>query len=92
MLDGFEDKTAYAQTVVAFCEEEGKVELFEGRTEGRIVKARGNTDFGWDAIFEVEVKNKTYGEMSVEEKGQVSHRGRAMRKFRKRLEESQGEE
>mmetsp|Transcript_23304 Transcript_23304/g.48402 ORF Transcript_23304/g.48402 Transcript_23304/m.48402 type:complete len:195 (-) Transcript_23304:23-607(-) len=80
MLEGFSDKTACAQTVVAFCEEEGKVELFEGRTEGKIVPARGSTAFGWDAIFEV--GGKTYGEMSREEKGAVSHRGKAMLSFR----------
>ena len=59
------------------------MELFEGRTEGKIVPARGNTDFGWDAIFEID--GRTYGEMSREEKSAISHRGKAMASFREFL-------
>ncbi|GMH57525.1 hypothetical protein TL16_g02405, partial [Triparma laevis f. inornata] len=81
MLDGFEDRSAYAQTIVAFCEGEGQeVLMFNGRTEGTIVPARGSKDFGWDAIFEVD--GKTYGEMNKEEKNEVSHRGKAFLKFK----------
>ena len=40
--------------------------MFQGRTEGRIVPARGPPDFGWDPIFEVD--GKTYAEMEKGEK------------------------
>uniref|UniRef100_A0A7S2HP79 Multifunctional fusion protein n=1 Tax=Helicotheca tamesis TaxID=374047 RepID=A0A7S2HP79_9STRA len=90
MLTGFDDKSAYAQTVVAFCAGPGKeVHLFDGRTEGMIVRPRGPLDFGWDPIFEPMdgVGGKTYAEMEKEEKDAISHRGRSMAKFRKFLME-----
>uniref|UniRef100_A0A6V2ECB8 Multifunctional fusion protein n=1 Tax=Ditylum brightwellii TaxID=49249 RepID=A0A6V2ECB8_9STRA len=89
MLTGFEDKSAYAQTVVAFCAGPGKeVQLFDGRTHGRIVRPRGPLNFGWDPIFEPDVGEevaKTYAEMSKDEKDAISHRGRSMAKFKKFL-------
>ena len=84
MLAGFDDKSAYAQTVVAYCEGPGmEVKLFDGRTAGRIVPARGAKDFGWDPIFECgegnegESKGVTYAEMDKLVKNKVSHRGKA---------------
>lgn len=48
MIAAYDDKTAYAQTVVAFCEGPGKPVLtFDGRTMGKVVSARGKLDFGW---------------------------------------------
>ena len=93
MLDGFDDRSCYAQTIVTYCAGEGEIiEVFEGRTNGRIVEARGSTEFGWDAIFEcdeggVGLSGKTYGEMSQSEKNSVSHRGKAMSEFKKFLSE-----
>jgi inosine triphosphate pyrophosphatase len=64
MLAGFDDKTAYAQTVVAYCPGTNAADattpavnavdvvIFSGRTNGTIVPARGKLDFGWDPIFE----------------------------------------
>jgi ribokinase/non-canonical purine NTP pyrophosphatase (RdgB/HAM1 family) len=48
ILDGFDDKSAYAQTVIAFTAGFGEeIHTFEGRTYGKIVPARGSLDFGW---------------------------------------------
>ena len=68
MLDGFEDRSAYAQTIVAYTDGPGEeVHVFDGRTNGKIVAARGPTDFGWDPVFEPdEVEGKTYAEMTKE--------------------------
>jgi len=79
MLAGYDDKSAYAQTVVAFCPGPGKdVVVFDGRTTGIIVPARGKLDFGWDPIFEPdEGKGSTYAEMTKEGKDAISHRSRA---------------
>ena len=83
MLDGFEDKSAYAQTVMAFTMGPGqKVALFDGRTAGMIVPPRGSLDFGWDPVFEpLEGNGKTYAEMTKEEKNAISHRARSMAKL-----------
>ena len=78
-----EERRATFKTVVAFCESLEKAPmLFVGTSEGRIAKAaRGEGGFGYDPIFELESVNKTFAEMSTEEKNVVSHRGRAFRKL-----------
>ncbi len=55
------------------------VKLFVGAVPGRIVEPRGDGGFGYDPIFEH--REKTFAEMSAEEKNAVSHRGRALAKF-----------
>jgi inosine triphosphate pyrophosphatase len=52
MLDGFASKRATALCTFAYCAgpDEEPI-LFEGRTEGEIVPARGDSTFGWDPIF-----------------------------------------
>jgi inosine triphosphate pyrophosphatase len=83
MLTGFEDKSAYAQTIVAFTWGPGEeVFIFDGRTNGEIVQPRGPLDFGWDPIFQPNEGNGlTYAEMPKEEKNQISHRGKSFVKF-----------
>lgn len=84
MLDGFEDRTAYAVCALAFTHgPHCPTQTFEGRVEGRIVSARGNTRFGWDPIFEPVGFDKTFGEMSEQEKNSISHRARAVHAFSK---------
>lgn len=83
MLAGFDDKSAYAQTVVAFTAGPGEeVHVFDGRTDGKIVPARGSLDFGWDPIFEpYEGGGQTYAEMSKSDKNAISHRSRSFAKL-----------
>ena len=93
MLAFTDDKSAYAQTVVAFCPGPGQeVVTFDGRTHGKIVPARGDLAFGWDPIFEPSEGNGlTYAEMTKEGKDAISHRSRAfvqLRDFFHREEES----
>jgi len=87
LLAAYQDKSAYAQTIVAFTTGPGKkVHVFEGKTDGLIVLPRGSHDFGWDPIFEpIESYGKTYAEMSKEEKNVISHRSRSFRKFQSYL-------
>ncbi|KAG9077138.1 nucleoside triphosphate pyrophosphohydrolase ham1 [Ceratobasidium sp. UAMH 11750] len=62
--------------------------VFDGRTEGKIVRPRGPSKFGWDPVFEpLEGDGKTYAEMTSEAKNKISHRFRALEKLRKYLEE-----
>lgn len=42
---------------------------------------RGEGGFGYDPLFYVPEKKKTFSELSAEEKNEISHRGRAMRAF-----------
>ncbi len=53
---------------------------FEGRTEGEITQEyRGEGGFGYDPLFYYAPMNKTYAEMTAEEKNGISHRGKAMK-------------
>lgn len=91
LLVGYEDKSADAVCIFAFCPGPGHpVELFEGRTAGKIVPARSvdGPAFGWDPVFEPsEGGGRTYAEMSKEDKNKISHRFRALDKLRNYLHE-----
>ena len=67
MLAAYPDKSAAAVCTFAYCGGPGEeVLLFQGRTQGKIVPARGPGTFGWDAVFEYE--GQTYAEMEKERK------------------------
>ncbi|KAL2848454.1 inosine triphosphate pyrophosphatase-like protein [Aspergillus pseudoustus] len=86
MLDSFETRGAEAVCTFAFSQGPGSEPLiFQGRTEGTIVRPRGPANFGWDPIFEYE--GKTYAEMTKEEKNKISHRSRALANLQQWLTE-----
>lgn len=59
-----------------------------GTVEGRITEApAGVHGFGYDPVFLYPPTGRTFGEMLPAEKSQFSHRGRALREFRRALEE-----
>ena len=71
-------RTARFKTVTAFvCE---NLELVsEGVVEGLIAIApKGVGGFGYDPVFYIPEKGKTYSEMNMKEKNQTSHRGKAI--------------
>ena len=80
LLAAYEDKSAYAQCVFSLHTgvEGSEVVTFTGRTPGRIVPARGPTDFGWDPVFQPDGFEETYAEMDKGVKNTISHRGRAV--------------
>jgi inosine triphosphate pyrophosphatase len=86
MLDGFDDRSAYAQCTFAYAPGPGHEPLvFVGRTPGRIVAARGPTEFGWDPIFQADGFEETYAEMDKALKNSISHRYRALDALRAHL-------
>ena len=55
---------------------------FEGRAEGLILHApRGSNGFGYDPLFFFPQVEKTFAELTAEEKAKYSHRGAAFRQF-----------
>lgn len=87
LLEGFPTKEAWALCTFAYSAgPETEPLLFEGRTEGTIVPARGPAVFGWDPIFQAEDTGKTYAEMAPEDKNRISHRYRALDKLRTYLQ------
>lgn len=78
--------------VVALAYPDGKLVTFEGAVEGSIGrKPLGRTGFGYDPVFYPKGHDRTFAEMSPDEKDSMSHRGRALLKLRDYLE-SGGEE
>jgi XTP/dITP diphosphohydrolase len=72
-----EDRRARFRTVVALVMPDGVELVAEGALDGVIaVEPRGSGGFGYDPVFEVE--GRTFSEMGVETKNQLSHRARAL--------------
>ncbi len=72
------DRTARFRTVISLILE-GTAYQFEGICEGYITEApRGEKGFGYDPVFMPLHSNRTFAEMSLTEKNQYSHRGKAV--------------
>lgn len=80
-----EKRTARFKSAVCCVFPNGDTVTADGVCEGMIAHERqGNGGFGYDPIFFVE--NKSFGELSAQEKDKISHRGNALRKFKNELE------
>ena len=80
-LKGVENRAAQFRTAVALIMG-GKEYLFEGIVRGRIAtEQHGEGGFGYDPLFVPEGYDRTFAQMSAEEKNAISHRGRAVRKL-----------
>jgi len=74
-------RDARFRTVVAFVNDD-TTSTFEGICPGNILKeSKGNGGFGYDPVFQPEGYEKTFAELSPEEKNKISHRGKAIREF-----------
>jgi len=81
LMEGVDDRRACFRTVLAVIIPPLDA-LFEGRVCGQITyEPRGDKGFGFDPIFVPGGRNKTFAEMSLEEKNSVSHRSQALRLF-----------
>ena len=75
-------RTARFVCALALVLPNGEEKLFQGVCEGRILKEpRGTGGFGYDPIFYFEEFGMSFGEMDLETKNLVSHRGKALRLF-----------
>lgn len=75
--------------VLAFISNNGQEDVFEGVCNGHIMlPPRGTNGFGYDPIFYPDGKDKTFGEMSMEEKEKFSARGHAFGQFAAYLKKS----
>lgn len=89
-LEGVEDEKRSARFVCAIAAvmPDGTVLTETGTIEGRIgYEEKGGGGFGYDPIFYVPEFGKSTAELSEDEKNAVSHRGKALRAIRKKLEE-----
>lgn len=76
-LKSASDRSARFKTVITLVIQ-GNVYQFEGIITGQLLKEqRGSQGFGYDPIFVPDGHERTFAEMSIAEKGQISHRSRA---------------
>ena len=79
-------RTARFRTVVVARWPDGREVLAEGVVDGTIAESpRGSRGFGYDPVFVPSPGELTFAEMSLEAKGAVSHRGRALRELARLL-------
>ncbi len=75
-----QNRNASLKTVLSYCEPNLKPKLFFGEINGYIASLEyGTNGFGYDSIFEY--KNKTLGEITINEKNKISGRSQAFIKF-----------
>ena len=87
----FDDHSAFAQCTIGLqkTKKDGP-HLFVGKCNGEIVSPKGENNFGkngWDQCFKPDISDKTFGEMTSEEKNKISHRTKAMEELIKYLKE-----
>lgn len=81
-LEPHKNRNAKFVCAMTLVDENGEI-IFQttGECQGKIAyKQAGTGGFGYDPVFLVENTPKTMAEMSEEEKNEISHRGRALRK------------
>ncbi len=80
-LQGVQNRKARFRTVIALYLGDQEY-IFEGSIEGRITESpAGSNGFGYDPVFIPEGEQRTFAEMSLEEKNRFSHRSNAIRKL-----------
>lgn len=80
-LTGAANRRARFRTVISLLLG-GEEHLFEGVVEGRIIEHESGAEgFGYDPLFVPDGCDRTFAQMSPDEKNALSHRGRAVRKL-----------
>jgi XTP/dITP diphosphohydrolase len=80
-MEHFTNRNARFKTIIALIIN-GKEYSFEGVAEGEIIaEVTGNKGFGYDPIFRPIGYSKTFAEMELNEKNQISHRALASNKL-----------
>ncbi|MBS3781112.1 MAG: XTP/dITP diphosphatase [Candidatus Thermoplasmatota archaeon] len=80
LMENRKDRGSRFECVIGYLGERKKI--FKGISRGTITQEKkGTGGFGYDPIFQPEESEKTYAEMSSNEKNRISHRGRAMEKL-----------
>ncbi|WP_026451915.1 non-canonical purine NTP diphosphatase [Aequorivita capsosiphonis] len=80
-LQGEEVRSARFKTAIALSMNHSEV-MFLGICEGEITQEpRGDSGFGYDPIFQPKDFDKTFAEMTLQQKSKIGHRGKAMRQL-----------
>ena len=78
-LQNVTNRDAHFKTVIALAVS-SQTKLFTGICKGTITsEKKGNLGFGYDPIFQPNGFQETFAEMSLEQKSEIGHRGKAVR-------------
>jgi XTP/dITP diphosphohydrolase len=81
LMQGDINRKARFRTVIALVLD-GQIYFFEGMVNGQILEvSKGTGGFGYDPVFQPEGHNKTFAEMTLEQKNSISHRAIAINKL-----------
>jgi len=81
-LKGRKDRGAQFRTVITLVGLQSEPLIFEGVVRGEIsATLRGNSGFGYDPVFVPNGHNRTFAEMTLDEKNRLSHRALAVSKL-----------
>ena len=84
------NRSAHFICVLSLATPAGPALTWEGRCDGELLSGRrGESGFGYDPLFFCPELGKTFAEATMEEKGGVSHRGRALAQFAAEFEQVQ---
>jgi XTP/dITP diphosphohydrolase len=82
-----DDRKARFRTVITLIDRSGPRQ-FEGSVQGMIIRQKQGTEgFGYDPVFIPEGYQKTFAQLSLDEKNKISHRGIAFRKLVRYLQQ-----
>ena len=82
-MAAIDDRRASFECVISIAVPGGPALTYESRCEGEITRApSGDNGFGYDPVFFYPPLGRTFAELSRDEKGKVSHRGRALQEIR----------
>ncbi len=80
------DRKAHFQCVLSIAVPSGPALTYEGRCDGIIIdEKRGANGFGYDPIFYLKDLKKTLAELTMIEKNEISHRGKALAEVKNEL-------
>jgi len=77
-----ENRGAQFQTIMVYIDKDTEL-IVDGVVKGQIADAsKGVGGFGYDPVFYIPEQEKTFAEMTIQEKNQISHRGIALRNLK----------
>ncbi|MBU0993631.1 MAG: XTP/dITP diphosphatase [Proteobacteria bacterium] len=77
-MKGIKNRNAAFECVISLAVPQGSALTYDARCEGLITEAaKGENGFGYDPVFHCQEFGKTFAELTLEEKGRISHRGKA---------------
>ena len=86
-MEGKENRACKFVSVICCAFPDGTQLMARGEVHGVVAQGpKGEGGFGYDPVFWLPERNKSMAELTAEEKNQISHRGNALRVFKKELE------